>query len=88
MSRKILCYDLHGANRDDYQEVYDYIENDLDGTRATESVFIFFSNRSNKELKKEFVSRFGKDVSVLVNDFPQGASFSGISDNEKWVGKD
>ncbi len=41
MSRKILCYDLHGADSSNYQDVYDYVENKLNGTRATESVFVF-----------------------------------------------
>ena len=87
MSRKILCYDLHDADRDDYQEVYDYIEEKLNGTRATESVFIFFSDQKNEDLRDIFVQKFGKGISVLVNDFPQGASFSGIIDNEKWFRK-
>ena len=84
MARKILCYDLHNGDSDDYQEVYDYIEGSLRGTRATESVFIFFSNNDNKVLRNEFVRRFRDNVSVLVNDFPPGACWSGIDDANKW----
>ena len=84
MSRKILCYDLHGANSDDYQKIYDYIENELNGTRATESVFIFFSEDDNKALRDDFVEKFGKNVSILVNDFPPGACWSGINNANKW----
>ncbi len=84
MVRKILCYDLHGADSDDYQDVYDYIEDNLSGTRATESVFIFFSDRDNKNLRDDFVKKFGKDVSVLVNDFPYVACWNGIDNTNKW----
>lgn len=84
MSRKILCYDLHGADSTNYQDVYSYIEEKLSGTRATESVFVFFSNRDNKVLRDDFVNRFGKDVSVLVNDFPPGACWNGIDNANKW----
>lgn len=82
--RKILCYDLHGADSDDYNEVYEYIEEQLDGTRATESVYIFFSDLKNETLKTDFVNRFGKGVSILVNDFPTGASWNKIDGTNKW----
>ena len=84
MARKILCYDLHGGNSSDYQDVYDYVEEELNGTRATESVFIFFSKNDNKVLRDDFVSRFGDNVSVLVNDFPPSACWSGIENANKW----
>ena len=87
MQRKILCYDLHGANSDDYNEVYDYIEKRLNGTRATESAFIFFSDRNNKELRDEFVTKFGKNVSLLINDFPCATATWRIKDSEKWLNK-
>ena len=86
--RKILCYDLHGANSEDYNDVYEYIEGQLSGTRATESVYIFFSNLDNKSLRDDFVKRFGKDVSVLVNDFPKGAKFHNIKEYSNWADKD
>ena len=84
MSRKILCYDLHGADSDDYQDVYEYIEDELEGTRATESVFVFFSDKENNVLRDDFVNRFGRNVSVLVNDFPLGACWSGIDNANGW----
>ena len=84
MSRKILCYDLHDADRDDYQEVYDYIEEKLNGTRATESVFIFFSDLDNKSLRDTFVQKFGKGISVLVNDFPANAAWDNIENTSRW----
>lgn len=84
MSRKILCYDLHGADSEDYNDVYDYIEKQLDGTRATESVYIFFSDSTNAVLRDTFVEKFGNDVSVLVNDFPKGAYWNEIEDSNKW----
>ena len=84
MSRKILCYDLHGADSGNYQAIYDYIEEKLNGTRATESVFIFFSAEDNKHLRDDFVNRFGKNISVLVNDFPPGASWHEIDNANKW----
>ena len=87
MTRKILCYDLHGANSDDYNEVYDSIEKRLNGTRATESVFIFFSDKTNKELRDELATRFGKDISLLVNDFPYSAYTWYIKNSDKWLNK-
>ena len=84
MSRKILCYDLHGVDSSNYQNVYDYVENKLNGTRATESVFVFFSNNDNKNLRDDFVNRFGKDVSIIINDFPQGAAWNEIEKTERW----
>ena len=85
MSRKILCYDLHGGDSSDYQEVYDYIEGELNGTRATESVFIFFSKNDNKVLRDDFVDRFGNNsISVLVNDFPPGACWNNVDNASKW----
>lgn len=87
MSRKILCYDLHGSDSTEYQDVYDYIEETLNGTRATESVFIFFSSSDNKDLRDDFVGRFGNDVSVIVNDFPSGACWNEINNADKWKQK-
>lgn len=87
MERKILCYDLHDANAADYQDVYDYIETELDGTRATESVYIFFSDSSNSTLRDDFVNRFGKGVSIIVNSFPTGACCKNIDNSEKWLKK-
>lgn len=87
MKRKILCYDLHGANSDDYNKAYDYIEKYLNGTRATESVFIFYSDKTNKELRDEFLIRFGKKVSLLINDFPYSAYTWQIENREKWLNK-
>ena len=84
-TRKILCYDLHGADSEDYNDVYSYIEDELDGTRATESVYIFFSKEGNGKLRDTFVEKFGKDVSVLVNDFPQGAHWNKIEDSDNWI---
>ena len=87
MNRKILCYDLHGANSDDYSDVYDYIEKRMNGTRATESVFIFFSIKTNKELRDELATKFGKGISFLINDFPCAASTWHIKDSDKWLNK-
>ena len=87
MKRKILCYDLHGADSSDYQEVYNYIEDTFYGTRATDSVYILYSSKSNKELCDIFLNKFGNDVSILVNDFPKEASFRNIKDYKNWMYK-
>lgn len=84
MGRKILCYDLHGADSDDYQDVYDYIENTLKGYRATESVYVFNSNLKNSELCDDFKLRFGDDVSLVVGDLPAGVSTNKIDTFSKW----
>ena len=45
--RKILCYDLHGADSEDYNDLYEEIENNYSGTRTTESTFVIFSEKTN-----------------------------------------
>ncbi len=87
MNRKILCYDLHGADSSDYKEVYSYIEDTFYGTRATDSVYILYSSKNNEELRDIFLNKFGNDVSVLVNDFPKGAQSFNLENSENWMNK-
>lgn len=84
MKRKIICYDLHGGNPEDYSSVYEFIEFSLKGVRATESVYIGFSDISNSELRDKLSNMFGENITVLVNDFPVGASWYNLKDSEKW----
>ena len=87
MPRNSVCYDLNGADKDDYQDIYDYIEYNLNGTRATESVFIIFSDLDNKSLRDTFIQKFGKDVSVLANDFPANEAWDNPENTSRWENK-
>lgn len=84
MKRKIICYDLHGADSNDYLNIYDYIEVSLKGVRATESVFVAFTDISNSELRDKLSNMFGGNISVIVNDFPVGASWVNLRNADKW----
>lgn len=84
MKRKIICYDIHGGDSGSYNEVYSFIEKELSGTRATESVYICFSDKDNNDIRDIISKKFGEDVSVLVNDFPLGAAWYNLNDASKW----
>ena len=85
--RKILCYDLHGADAGDYQDFYDYLEENYKAYRVNESVFVFFSDEENKTLKEEFLKHLGKDASFFVADLPSRVAVYGIENFESWRNK-
>lgn len=85
--RKILCYDLHGADAGDYQDFYDYLKENYSAYRVNESVFVFFSDKKNMDLAEEFLKHFGKHASFFVADLSNGVSAYGIENFNNWRNK-
>ena len=87
MNRKIIAYDLKEGTPEDYKDLYTYIEESLNGVRVNESVFICFSNLSNKEIRDNLTAKLKNmnKISIIVGDLPRGVYCYNTSNNEKWL---
>lgn len=86
--RKIVCYDLHDADANEYNDLYIRLKNSYNGYRITESAFVVFSNLSNKEILNDLYDICeDKNISLIVADLPAGVHTYNIKDTDKWFNK-
>lgn len=87
-NRKIICYDLHGADRDDYNDLYEYIEKTYNGVRATESVYVIDTVINPGDIRDSLIKLCGKrKISILVGPLPFGVHTSNIPNYEEFLEK-
>lgn len=85
MSRKFIAYDLHDRDSQDYQDLYDFIENKYESYRVLESMYVIFSDKANKSIKDEIVNVVGKrNASIIVGDMPSPVATNKVNNTDKW----
>lgn len=70
MKKRVIAYDLHHKDTNDYEELYETLE-DLNGKQLSESVYGIETDKSQKEIEEAIVSCVEDDDTIhfiSVND--------------------
>lgn len=86
--RKYIGYDLHDKDRQDYQDLYDFIESNYEAYRILESMYVIFTSDSNEKILNDLTRVIGKrNASIVVGDMPTPVNTNGIHNTKCWFGR-
>lgn len=85
MTRKFIAYDLHDKDSQDYQDLYDFIEETYESYRVLESMYVIFSDESNEKIRDDVLKIVGKrNASLMVGNLPKPVRSHNVPFKDKW----